>query len=141
MQARFPGDADTTPDGFFGAWLLCNAALNHHWFCDPRLGAAVGKAETVEAADPRSAGALWEQIDRELVDRAAWVPLVNPHWIDFVSSRAHDYEAFPNLGLIADQVSLRWAKPSLNPGADPAHRTAAAEDRAALSLSGSQAAA
>jgi hypothetical protein len=50
---------------------------------------------------------LWARIDRELVDRAAWVPLVNPHWADLVSRHVHNFEDFPNLGLIADQVALR----------------------------------
>ena len=40
------------------------------------------------------------------VNRAVWVPLVNPDWIDFVSRRVRNYQADPNLGLIADQVSL-----------------------------------
>lgn len=107
IQATFPGDADTTPYGFFGVWALCSSPFNHHWFCEPRLDAAIGKADTVEATDQRAARPLWERIDHELVDRAVWVPLVNPHWVDVVSKRVHNYEAFPNLGLIADQVTLR----------------------------------
>ena len=107
MQIRYAGDADTTPDGFFGWWFLCNSTANHHWFCDPRLDAQIARAEAVEAADPRAADGLWARIDRALVDRATWVPLVNPHWADLVSTHVHDYESFPNLGLIADQVTLR----------------------------------
>jgi len=107
MQLTFPGDADTTPFGFLGAWFLCSAPLNHAWFCDPRVDAAIGRADAVEATDVRSAGALWQRIDHQLVDRAVWVPLVNPHWIDLVSKRVRNYEAYPNLGLIADQVTLR----------------------------------
>ena len=107
MQVRFPGDADTTPWGFFGTWLLCAAAPNHRWFCDPRVDAAIEKAEALQATDLRAAGVMWQRLDRELTNSAVWVPLVNPHWIDVVSRRVHNYEAFPNLGLIADQVTLR----------------------------------
>jgi DNA-binding SARP family transcriptional activator/ABC-type transport system substrate-binding protein len=85
----------------------CSARANHRWFCDPRVDRTIREANTLEARNPRAAGILWARIDREFVDRAAWVPLVNSRWIDFVSARVHNYEADPSLGLIADQVSLR----------------------------------
>jgi peptide/nickel transport system substrate-binding protein len=106
-QIGVPGWADPTPYGFFGVLLTCSAASNHHWFCDHRLDRAIRQADTVEATDTRAAAPLWTRIDRELVNRAVWVPLVNPHWVDFVSSRVRGYQADPNLGLIADQVVLR----------------------------------
>ena len=52
-------------------------------------------------------GFFLAKIDRQIVDRALAVPLVNLHLIDFVSARVHGYVANPILGLIADQVSLR----------------------------------
>ena len=107
MQLRFPGLADTTPYGFLAPFLTCDAPQDHHWFCDPRIDAAIEKADALQAADPRAARPLWQRLDRELVDRAVVVPLVNPHWVDVVSKRVHNYESFPNLGLIADQVTLR----------------------------------
>jgi len=55
----------------------------------------------------RVSQALWEKIDRKLVDRAAWVPLVNPHQIDFVTARGGNYEHDPYAGIIADQLWLR----------------------------------
>jgi peptide/nickel transport system substrate-binding protein len=106
MQVTYPGTADPTPYGFMN-WFLCHATFNSHWFCDPHLDAAIQKANTVEATNIPAARVLWARIDRELVDRAASVPLVNPHWIDFVSRHLHNYEADPNLGLIADLVWLR----------------------------------
>jgi peptide/nickel transport system substrate-binding protein len=106
VQVGVPGWADPTPYGFFGLWLTCSAASNHHWFCDRRLDRAIRRADTVEATDTRAAAPLWTGIDHSLVDRAVSVPLVNPHWVDFVSRRVHNYRADPNLGLIADQVSL-----------------------------------
>jgi YVTN family beta-propeller protein len=107
MQVALPGWAAPTPFDFFGIWALCSAEQNHHWICDPRLDHAIRDADTLEATDTRAASTLWTKIDHELVDRAVWVPLVNPHWIDFVSRRVHNYQADPNLGLIADQASLR----------------------------------
>lgn len=80
---------------------------NHRWFCDQQLERTIHAADTREARNHRAAGILWARIDRELVDRAAWVPMVNVRWVDFVSARVHNYEADPTVGLIADQVWLR----------------------------------
>jgi DNA-binding SARP family transcriptional activator/ABC-type transport system substrate-binding protein/streptogramin lyase len=94
------------PYEFFGQWFFCSAAQDHGFFCDPRVDREIAHAHALEVTDIRAAGRLWAELDRELVDRAGWVPLVNPHTIDFVSTRLHDYQADPVLGLIADQVSL-----------------------------------
>jgi ABC-type transport system substrate-binding protein/DNA-binding SARP family transcriptional activator len=107
MQVRFPGDADTTPFGFLAPFLGCEAPQDHHWFCDPRIDAAIQRANAVQVTDSHAARPLWERLDHELVDRAVLVPLVNPQWVDVVSKRVHNYVSFPNLGLIADQVTLR----------------------------------
>jgi hypothetical protein len=87
--------------------LSCSAPANTGFFCDHGLDRASLEASGLEAKDPRAAAAQWARIDRELVDQAAWVPLVNIRWVDFVSARVHNYEADPIVGLIADQVSLR----------------------------------
>ena len=65
------------------------------------------RALSLEGTDSRAAAALWAKIDRELVDQAAWVPLVNPRVVDFVSSRVRNYQYHPYWGIIADQLSLR----------------------------------
>ena len=61
---------------------------------------AVGDASR-EAAD------LWARIDRELVDRAVWLPMVNERGIDFLSTRVANYESHPYWGLFADQLWVR----------------------------------
>jgi hypothetical protein len=73
----------------------------------PPLDSAFRDTNALEAKDPRAAAVQWGRIDRELVDQAAWVPLVNIRWVDFVSARVHNYEADPTVGLIADRISLR----------------------------------
>jgi YVTN family beta-propeller protein len=81
---------------------------NHRWFfCDPLLERTIRAAVTLEVRNPRAAGILWARIDREFVDRAAWVPMVNVRWVEFVSARVHNYEADPTVGFIADQASVR----------------------------------
>jgi peptide/nickel transport system substrate-binding protein len=87
--------------------LACATPGNTHFFCNRRLDRAMRETNTLEAKDPRAAAVRWAQIDRELVDLAPWVPLVNNRWVDFVSARVHDYEADPTVGFIADQASLR----------------------------------
>lgn len=87
--------------------LSCSAPNNTGFFCDRRIDRASLEANRLEAKDPRAAALQWAKIDRALVDQAAWVPLVNIRWVDFVSARVHNYVADPTVGLIADQVSLR----------------------------------
>jgi YVTN family beta-propeller protein len=107
IQMTPPGWYDTTPYGFFALWFDCDSPLNHHWFCDPSLQRGIVDAQALEATDPRSAARKWASLDRYVTDRAAWVPLVNPRGIDFVSARVGNYQHNPALGLIADQLTLR----------------------------------
>jgi YVTN family beta-propeller protein len=105
MQVSTNGWEAFTPNEFIGGTFTCSAY--NHWFCDHRLDRMIGQALTLEATDTRAASVLWTKIDHDLVDQAAEVPTVNPHYIDFVSKHVHNYQADPDLGLIADQVSLR----------------------------------
>jgi YVTN family beta-propeller protein len=100
---------DTNPIDFFANDFGCAApyAYGHGWFCDPRLDREVERAVALYATDKTAARLLATKIDREIVDRALAVPLVNLHLVDFVSARVHGYVANPILGLIADQVSVR----------------------------------
>jgi YVTN family beta-propeller protein len=107
MQLIEGGAANGTTYDMFENSFACAAPGNHHFFCDHRLDRAIRQTSALEAKDPRAAAIQWARIDRELVDQAAWVPLVNVRWVDFVSARVHNYEADPTVGLIADRVSLR----------------------------------
>jgi N6-adenosine-specific RNA methylase IME4 len=107
MQLISAGWANGSTFEFVDDVLACAAPNNTHFFCDHRLDKAFHEANTLEAKDPRAAGIQWAQIDHQLVDQAAWVPLVNIRRVDFVSDRVRNYEADPTLGLIADQVWLR----------------------------------
>jgi len=48
-----------------------------------------------QARDPSAGATLAARIDRELVNRAPWVPLFTPRFVDFVSSRVGNYQ--PNI--------------------------------------------
>ena len=56
---------------------------------------------------PAEANRLWARLDRELVDRAAWLPLVTPKTTDFVSKRVGNYQYHPLWGVLLDQL---WVK-------------------------------
>ena len=85
----------------------CSSQANNDWFCDRRLDADVQRAQTLEQRDPRAANALWTKLDREATNRAIALPLVTPHFYDFVSARVKNTPEDPRFGLIVDQASLR----------------------------------
>jgi peptide/nickel transport system substrate-binding protein len=100
------GWLDTTAYNFFAPWLSCGGAMNRGNFCDRRIDRAMKHARSLEAANPRAAASVWASVDRALVDQAAWVPLVNPRLIDFVSARVRNYQHHPYWGILADQLWL-----------------------------------
>jgi hypothetical protein len=101
----FSGE-DGPPADFFGN-VGCSSPGDNGWFCGRRFDADVRRARMLEATDPVAAIALLTKLDREATDRAIVIPLVNPHFYDFVSARVKNYVADPQLGLLVDQASLR----------------------------------
>ena len=96
-----------TPYGFFATWFACDGANNHGWFCDRQVDRLNARARSLVATRPRDAASVWSRIDRELVDRAAWLPMINERAIDFLSTRVANYESHAYWGLFADQL---WVK-------------------------------
>jgi peptide/nickel transport system substrate-binding protein len=98
------GDA---PYGFFATWFACDGANGHGWFCDRRIDRRNARARSLLATRPREAADEWARLDRELVDRAVWLPMINERGIDFLSTRVANYESHPYWGLAVDQL---WVK-------------------------------
>ncbi len=96
-----------TPYGFFATWFACDGTNDHGWFCDRRIDRLNARARSLLAVRPREAATVWAGIDRELVDRAAWLPMINERGIGFLSTRVANYESHPYWGLFADQL---WVK-------------------------------
>jgi DNA-binding SARP family transcriptional activator/ABC-type transport system substrate-binding protein len=96
---------DPEPADFFTIFR-CGSVSNNKWFCDPRLDADVQRARALERTDARAANALLTKLDREVTDRAIFLPLVNPHFYDFVSARVKNPPEDPLFGLIVDQAAL-----------------------------------
>jgi len=106
VQIACRADEDFQPADFLGN-LGCKTSADHGWFCDRRLDADVQRARMLEETNPRGAAALLTELDREVTDRAIFLPLVNPHFYDFVSARVKNSPEDPQFGLVVDQASLR----------------------------------
>jgi len=91
----------------YSLFLACAGAFTWHHFCDPRLDRRALRAESMRLSNPLRSATLWSQIDRELVDRAVWVPLTNERIVDFVSPRVRNYEFSPVYHFLPAQVWLR----------------------------------
>ncbi|MDQ6849417.1 MAG: ABC transporter substrate-binding protein [Actinomycetota bacterium] len=76
-------------------------------FCAPSIDRLMNQAEQVQATSPAAANDLWAQVDRRIVDAAPWIPLVSPTWVDVVSTRVHNYQRSPVLGVFFDQMWVR----------------------------------
>jgi peptide/nickel transport system substrate-binding protein len=95
------------PSNFLVTLLSCDGLINYGRFCARELEGTIARASRLQATDPGAADALWAQLDREFVDRAPIVPLVNPALVDFVSDRLGNYQRHPVYGLLLSRVWVR----------------------------------
>ncbi len=116
VQASFAGwvAEPPNPEDFIVPQFECSgfvpnsdASLNPSEFCDPALDALTARAEQEQASSPAAAAATWAQLDRQLIDQAAWVGLVTPSWVDVLSPRVHNYTRSSVLGVFFDQMWVR----------------------------------
>lgn len=100
-----------TPYSYFATWFSCGGQFrqfNKGWSCDRRLMSEDRRAQSLVEANPRGANIAWARIDRQIVSRAALLPVVDFKGIDFVSSRVRGYQFHPYSGIIADRL---WLQP------------------------------
>jgi YVTN family beta-propeller protein len=91
-----------------GSFLPGNPAnINTAEFCDPRIDALARRALALQPADPAAADARWAAVDREIVNRAPWVPLYNPRDLTVLSARVGNYQFHPYWNLLIDQLWVR----------------------------------
>src|SRR5262249_47076041 len=76
-------------------------------FCDRQIDSQIARATALQTANAAAANRAWQRIDREIMQQAPWIPLVNPLGIDLVSERAGNYQRTPALGVLLDQL---WIK-------------------------------
>jgi YVTN family beta-propeller protein len=76
-------------------------------FCDPSIDRLEARARRLETPSPAAANDLWAQVDHRIVDAAPWIPLVTPRWVDVLSTRVHNYQRNPFIGVFFDQMWVR----------------------------------
>jgi hypothetical protein len=84
----------------------CHFRPNWTRFCEPRVDARVARLEKEEPADPTSAEGRAAAIDREITNRAPWVPLLTPRFVALTSARVGNFQASSGAVLI-DQLWVR----------------------------------
>ena len=79
-----------SPDAYFDFLFSCQPATqgnNNSHYCRPDVDELVAEAKSTQLTDPPEALALWERIDRRIVDDAPIVPTVNEVINVFTSTR------------------------------------------------------
>ena len=86
-------EAHTTPN-----W---NAAQ----FCDTHLDRMITKAQNEQLTNPDASRRLWERIDRYVVDRAPYVPLIEWNIVDVLGKNVGNYQfSGRGMGMLIDQL-------------------------------------
>lgn len=91
------------------ASVIPKSPANRNWahFCDPRLDRQINRALIAQVTNPDAARGLWERIDRQTVNEAPWVRLVNRNAVDVLAKRVGNYQYTPHLGVLIDQLWVR----------------------------------
>ena len=82
--------------------LGCGA--NYAYFCDRRVDRDVKALLDKQVADPTAGAAQAARLDRELVNRAPWVPVMTPRWADLTSASVGNWQVNPWNGPLIDQM-------------------------------------
>jgi peptide/nickel transport system substrate-binding protein len=102
-----------SPSAFIGK-LSCagfipasTRSFDNSEFCDPAIDREIARAVTLDTTDHAAAALLWQRLDRQLTDRAIWLPTVTIQQADVVSSRVRNYQYNPFWGALVDQLWVR----------------------------------
>jgi YVTN family beta-propeller protein len=99
------------PSSYIPSFLGCAGGNpgGNNWggYCNPTADREMQQAQRLDLTNPPKARALWETIDRQLTNTAAWVPFATYPEIELTSRRLHDYQYNPVWGFLADQSWIR----------------------------------
>ena len=85
-----------------------NSSPNIAEYCDKKkTEPLIQKALKMGITNPTAANQIWAQADKSIVDAAAWDPMVNPKYIDVLSSRVKGYAFSPQWYFLLDQASVK----------------------------------
>jgi YVTN family beta-propeller protein len=91
----------------FRGSFACRSRFNYGGFCDPALEQRISRALKLEQTDRGAANRLWAELDREITDKALWVPLFNSYQADLVSKQVRNYQYNPQRGALLSQMWVR----------------------------------
>ncbi len=100
--ADFPSGSN-----YFETLFSCRSPGNWSHFCSQGVDARIRRGVALQTTDPYLANRLWARLDREIVDRAPFVPLVSLKLVDIVSPRVGNYQFQPLFGVLLDQLWVR----------------------------------
>jgi peptide/nickel transport system substrate-binding protein len=93
---------------FFVGKLTCDATFAPvSGFCDPRIDHMIDRASQIQLEEPASAGALWSDTDRAIVDQAPYLWLVDPLFVWLVSERVDNVQWHLQWGGLLNQLWVR----------------------------------
>jgi YVTN family beta-propeller protein len=87
--------------------LTCPPSGTGPRFCDPTIQRRIEQATSMQLTDPAASHGLWSDLDHDLVDLAAWVPLGNSITTNLVSERLGNYQLHPQWGQLYEQMWVR----------------------------------
>ena len=87
--------------------LNSDSSPNIAEFCDKGIQANMNKALTLGVSNPEAANTLWQTVDKQVTDQAAWVSMFNPKLIDFVSSRITNHVFSVQWYFLLDEAKLK----------------------------------
>jgi peptide/nickel transport system substrate-binding protein len=94
--------------GFISNFFSCDATIFFaSGLCEPRIDAMIDRASRLQLEDPAASGALWAEIDREIVRQAPYLWLVNGIAVAFVSERVGNYQVHHQWGGLLNQLWVR----------------------------------
>jgi YVTN family beta-propeller protein len=120
-RALSKADAGASPQIVYNGWtavypaasdfiqplFMCRLEYNFGQLCDRVLERRIGRAVKLEQTDPAAANRLWAALDREITDKALWLPLYNVYGADLVSKRVGNYQYNPQRGALLSQLWVR----------------------------------
>ena len=116
LQIEIEGWATDYPSAssFFLPLLACratvekligpDASFNLAQFCSPEVDRMMERALEVQSTDPNTAGDLWHEIDRAVLEQAPWIPIGNLRIPLLVSQRIGNVQLSPALGPLMTQM-------------------------------------
>jgi ABC-type transport system substrate-binding protein/class 3 adenylate cyclase len=99
--------SDYLAESGFITGVTCNPTVTGPAFCNPTIERRIEEATNMQLTDVAASHDLWSDLEHDLVDRAPWVPLVNPIWTALVSERLGNYQFHPYWGQLFDQMWVR----------------------------------